>query len=114
MPRSLKFSRGLNKVALRGAATGRVPTSVTDKPTKLGFPVSISAQALSNLRALCNDLVASRSFVERGTHNVSNARRLLAAVRDGATEQQADALFCLAQTEIWLRHAANPPATAAT
>jgi len=113
MPRSLKFSRGLNKVALRGAATGRVPTSVTDKPTKLGFPVSISAQALSNLRALCNDLVASRSFVERGTHNVSNARRLLAVVRDGATEQQADALFCLAQTEIWLRHAANHPVAAA-
>ena len=109
MPRTLKFSRGLNKVALRRAATGRVPTSVTDKPTKLGFPVSIGAHALSGLRVMCSDLVESRSFQERGTYNVGNARRLLAAVRDGASEQQADALFYLAQTEIWLRHATTPP-----
>jgi asparagine synthase (glutamine-hydrolysing) len=114
MPRSLKFSRGLNKVALRRSATGRVPASVTDRPTKLGFPVSTSPRALSELRALCSDLMESRAVAERGIYHVGNARRLLATVRHEATEQQADALFQLAQTEIWLRHASSPPtATAA-
>jgi hypothetical protein len=113
MPRTLKFSRGLNKVALRRTATGRVPSSVTDKPTKFGFPVSISARALADLRTLCGDLVESRAVAERGIYHVGNARRLLAAVRDGATEQQADALFQLAQTEIWLRHASTTETAAA-
>lgn len=109
MPRALKFSRGLNKVALRKAATGRVPASVTRKPTKLGFPVSISARAMSGLRTLCGDLIESRAFAERGTYNLANARRLLAAVEAQATEQEADSLFHLAQTELWLRHISAPP-----
>ena len=103
MPRSLKFARGLNKTGLRRAATGRVPHSVTAKPTKLGFPVSISARALADLRTLCADVIASRAFVERGTYHVGNAQALLTATRQSATVDQADALFQLAQTEIWLR-----------
>jgi asparagine synthase (glutamine-hydrolysing) len=102
MPRALKFARGLNKRGLRKAATGRVPHSVTARPTKLGFPVSISARALADLRTLCADLVASRALVERGIYHVGNAQKLLATTAQGATADQADALFQLAQTEIWL------------
>jgi len=102
MPRALKFARGLNKTGLRRAAMGRVPHSVTARPTKLGFPVSISTRALIDLRTLCADLVASRSFVERGLYHVGNSQKLLAATREGATVDQADALFQLAQTELWL------------
>ena len=92
----------LEERGLRKAATGRVPHSVTARPTKLGFPVSIGARALADLRTLCADLVASRAFVERGIYHVGNAQKLLATTAQGATPNQADALFHLAQTEVWL------------
>ena len=103
MPRPLKFAHGLNKTGLRRAATGRVPSSVTAKPTKLGFPVSISTRALADLRTVSADLISSRAFVERGVYHVGNAQALLTATRQSATVDQTDALFQLAQTEIWLR-----------
>ena len=103
MPRALKFARGLNKTGLRTAATGRVPRSVTARPTKLGFPVSIGTRALADLRTVCADLISSRAFVERGVYHVGNAQALLTATRQSATVDQADALFQLAQTELWLR-----------
>jgi asparagine synthase (glutamine-hydrolysing) len=103
MPSALKFARGLNKAGLRRAATGRVPPSVTARPSKLGFPVSTSARALGELRALCGDLIASRTLVERGIYHVGNAQKLLAATAQGASADQTDALFQLAQTELWLR-----------
>jgi asparagine synthase (glutamine-hydrolysing) len=109
LPRRLKFARGLNKVGLRRAATGRVPDSVVNKRTKLGFPVSIGARALSDLRAFCGDLIGSRSFVERGIYDVDQSRKLLAATGSGATVDQADALFHLAQIETWLRDLASQP-----
>jgi asparagine synthase (glutamine-hydrolysing) len=107
MPRALKFARGLNKVGLRAAATGRVPGSVTSRPVKLGFPVRIGAKGVADLRGLCSDLVASRAFAERGIYNTDNARNLLAASAGGATPAQAEAMFQLAQTELWLRDAAQ-------
>lgn len=111
MPRRLTFARGFNKLGLRRAATGRVPSSVTSKATKLGFPVSIGKRALSDLRALGGDLIGSRSFVERGIYDVDAARKLLAATGNTATVAQADALFHLVQTETWLCDiAAQPPA----
>lgn len=103
MPRALKFARGLNKTGLRKAAAGRVPSSVTSRAAKLGFPVSIGARALKDLRSLSADMIASRAFVERGIYHVGNAQKLLAASAQDATVEQADALFQLAQTEIWLR-----------
>jgi asparagine synthase (glutamine-hydrolysing) len=103
MPRALKFARGWNKTGLRRAAMGRVPPSVSAKPTKLGFPVSVSARALADLRTMCGDLIASRALIERGVYDVGNAQKLLAATQQGATVDQADALFQLTQTEIWLR-----------
>jgi asparagine synthase (glutamine-hydrolysing) len=103
MPSALKFAHGLNKAGLRKAATGRVPPSVTGKPTKLGFPVSTSARALGELRTLCGDLITSRAFAERGIYNVGSAQELLAATAQRASADQTDALFQLAQTELWLR-----------
>jgi len=107
MPHWLKFARGVNKVALRKAATGRIPDSVTSNASKLGFPVSISNKALSDLRALCSDLVASRAFEERGIYNIRSARSLVAVRADEITPAQADAMFRLTQTELWLRDAAR-------
>jgi asparagine synthase (glutamine-hydrolysing) len=103
MPRLLKFARGMNKVALRRAATGRVPASVTSNASKLGFPVSISTKGLSDLRTLGSDLIGSRAFAERGIYNVRNARKLVAVSPEETTPAQADAMFRLTQTELWLR-----------
>jgi asparagine synthase (glutamine-hydrolysing) len=102
MPRALKFARGLNKVGLRRAATGRVPGSVISRTSKLGFPVSAGATSLSDLRTVCADLVESRTFAERGIYNLA-ARSLLAASSRTVTPAQADASK-LAQTELWLCH----------
>jgi asparagine synthase (glutamine-hydrolysing) len=100
MPRKLKYAHGLNKVALRKAATDRVPPSVSSRTSKLGFPVSSSAKAVSDLRSLCGDLVGSRAFAERGIYNIRNARALLA--RDSPASQRFESMFRLAQTELWL------------
>ena len=107
MPRSLKFARGLNKVGLRRAAANRVPQSVSARSTKLGFPVSTSPRALSDLRSLCADLVTSRAFAERGIYNVRHARKLLAANGAETAPRHPDAMFQLAQTELWLRDTAH-------
>jgi asparagine synthase (glutamine-hydrolysing) len=107
MPRSLKFARGLNKVGLRRAAANRVPHSVSAQSAKLGFPVSTSTRAMSDLRSLCADLVTSRAFAERGIYNVRHARKLLATNGTDTALQQADAMFQLAQTELWLRDTAH-------
>jgi hypothetical protein len=109
MPRALKFARGLNKVGLRRAATGRVPGSVISRTSKLGFPVSAGATSLSDLRTVCADLVESRAFAERGIYNLLAARSLLAASSRAVTPAQADAMFKLAQTELWLRATAQGP-----
>jgi len=105
MPRKLKFAGGLNKVGLRKAATNRVPHSVTSRTSKLGFPVSNSAKAVSDLRSLCEDLVGSRAFAERGIYNVGKARELLARSAPGSP--QFESMFKLAQTELWLRDTAH-------
>ena len=107
MPRSLKFARGLNKVGLRRAAANRVPKSVSAQSAKLGFPVSTSTRAMSDLRSLCADLVTSRAFAERGIYNVRHARKLLATNGTDTALQHPDAMFQLAQTELWLRDTAH-------
>ncbi len=99
MPDSLKFSGGINKIALRRVAQGRVPPSVTARIKKLGFPVSGGLRIARQLHRLCTDLTATREFRERGIYDRSAVTRLLE--RDPC-EADVDTLFHLAQTELWL------------
>ena len=99
MPDHLRFARGINKVALRAAATLRVPASVSQQTRKLGFPVAHSERTAQSLQSLCQQLAANQAFRERGIYNHGLVQALLSK-----TPQMADvgALFDLAQTELWL------------
>ena len=102
MPDELKYAGGLNKVALRRVAAPLVPHSVVSRVQKLGFPVSANAGARTRLHALCADLAASRAFKERGIYEQGAVQRLLAGGGPVQGTQYVDALFQLAQTELWL------------
>jgi asparagine synthase (glutamine-hydrolysing) len=99
MPDSLKFSAGLNKRALRRVAARRVPDSVVARSRKLGFPVSDGMATANGLHALCTRLAASPAFAARGIYDLAGVKELLG--RPPRT-QDVDALFQLAQTELWL------------
>jgi asparagine synthase (glutamine-hydrolysing) len=102
MPDELKHAGGLNKVALRRAAAGRIPPSVLAQVDKFGFPVSAGTSTARRLHALCSDLAASREFRERGVFDLPAVERLLKSDRLEHPDH-VDALFYLAQSEIWLR-----------
>ena len=68
MPDRLKFAGGINKVALRRVAAGRVPASVTSRLRKLGFPVG-DTDCRSRLRTLVEPHAHSSAFRERGIYD---------------------------------------------
>ena len=104
MPDSLKFAGGVNKVALRRVAAGRVPASVSSRLRKLGFPVGDTDELARRLRTLVDPLVASRAFRERGAYDHAAVQRLLARPARGA---DVDTLLYLAQSELWLNGLAS-------
>jgi asparagine synthase (glutamine-hydrolysing) len=114
MPAELKHAGGLNKIALRRAALNRVPDSVVSKVEKLGFPVGANNKAQLGLHRLCVDLTATQAFRERGIYDLGAVRRLLAGSGEDLKTEQVDALFHLAQTELWLRDQFQPPAAVAS
>lgn len=99
MPETLKFAGGVNKVALRRVAAGRVPASVTDRVHKFGFPVGDTDAVAARLQGLLAPLVHSRAFRERGIYDHAEVGRLLARPPRAA---DVETLLHLAQTELWL------------
>ena len=114
MPAELKHAGGLNKIALRRVALNRVPDSVVSKVEKLGFPVGANCQAQLGLHRLCLDLAATQAFRERGVYDLGAVQRLLSGAPEGLKPDQVDALFHLAQTELWLRDQFQAPAAVAS
>ena len=112
MPAELKHAGGLNKIALRRAAQNRVPNSVVSKVEKLGFPVGANAKAQRGLQHLCIDLASTQAFRERGVYDLGAVQRLFAGSAESLRSDQVDALFHLAQTELWLRDQFMAPAAA--
>lgn len=99
MPDRLRFANGWNKVALRRAAHGLVPASVSRQVRKLGFPVGYTEATVRGLHTLCLQLAANQAFRERGIYNLAAVQALLA---QPPRTQDLDTLFDLAQTELWL------------
>lgn len=110
MPAELKHAGGLNKIALRRAALNRVPDSVVSKVEKFGFPVGANTKSQLDLHRLCVELSATQAFRERGAYDLGAVRRLLACAAEDLKPDQVDALFHLAQTELWLRDQFQAPA----
>ncbi len=102
MPDALKFAGGVNKIALRRVAAGRIPESVSARKQKFGFPVSTTLRAGAELHEMCLDLLASDGFRERGIYDVAQVRRLLDNF-DVDQPSQVDAVFEIVQVELWLR-----------
>ncbi|MDP1691465.1 MAG: asparagine synthase (glutamine-hydrolyzing) [Burkholderiaceae bacterium] len=110
MPHRLRFAKGVNKVALRQVAARRVPPSVSARAQKYGFPVGHSSATATGLQALCRQLASTRAFRERGIYDPEAVGRLLAGP---AGADDADSLFTLAQTELWLSGLENSRGTTA-
>lgn len=102
MPNELRYSGGINKVALRKVAQGRVPRSVTSRTDKFGFSITTSPEAARNLQGLCRALCETREFRERGIYSLRNVRDFLSSFR-AEDPAHAMAAFQLAQTELWLQ-----------
>ena len=98
MPDRLRFTRGVNKLALRLAAARRVPESVSSRVRKFGFPVGHTPRTAAGLQRLCRDLAATRAFREREVYEPAGVAALLARAPAVADIR---ALFQLAQTELW-------------
>ena len=99
MPESLKFSCGVNKVALRRVAQRRVPASVSSRMQKFGFPVGYGLPTARGLHRLCVGLTATQGFRERGIYDLGAVSKLLSRE---PRERDIDTLFHLAQCELWL------------
>jgi asparagine synthase (glutamine-hydrolysing) len=99
MPDHLKYDSGLNKVALRAVAAARVPPAVSTNARKFGFPVGLRASTATSLQTLCRELASTRAFRERGVYDMRSVELMLARP---ATPHDSEALFDLAQTELWL------------
>ena len=113
MPDELKHAGGLNKIALRRAALKRVPDSVVSRVEKLGFPVGANTETQLGLRRMCVELAATQAFRERGVYDLGAVRQLLSRPAKDLKSEQVDALFHLAQTELWLRDEFHTPAAGA-
>lgn len=106
MPERLKFSGGLNKVALRAVAGRRVPQAVVSRVRKFGFPVGHRDSTAAQLQGLCRDLASTAQFRGRGLYQQGAVSALLARP---AAAADTDALFDLAQVELWLRGLEEAP-----
>jgi asparagine synthase (glutamine-hydrolysing) len=103
MPDRLKFSGGINKIALRKVAERRIPPSVSARTQKFGFPVAVRGGSGDSLGKLCSDLVNSREFAERGIYSMPKIRELMSGSRSSGAGADASAKFQLVQMELWLR-----------
>jgi asparagine synthase (glutamine-hydrolysing) len=99
LPDELRFSGGINKLALRQVARRRVPASVTARTRKFGFPVGHAISTARGLHRLCTGLAATAGFRERGIYDAAAVAALL---RREPCVTDVDTLFQLAQTELWL------------
>lgn len=113
MPNHLKYSGGLNKVALRRVADGRIPQPISSRTQKFGFPVSASARIAGKFHTLGRELAGSQEFRERGIYCLPAVDALTRDFRaDDPT--QVTSMFQLVQTELWLRSLrvprSDPPA----
>ncbi|MBK6599474.1 MAG: asparagine synthase (glutamine-hydrolyzing) [Proteobacteria bacterium] len=102
IPGHLKYSGGLNKVALRRVAAGRIPAEISARVQKFGFPVSASQPIAYKLHTLGRELITSQEFRERGIYAMQAVENL---IRDFHPNDptHVSSVFHLIQTELWLR-----------
>ena len=102
LPDDWKMRGPWNKFVLREAMAGRIPENVRTRPDKMGFPVPARKWFAGQLFEPVVDLLTSRSAVESGRYRMDAVRRDIDRHRRGEADF-SDALFGMAQFELWLR-----------
>ena len=108
LPPSLRIRHGRGKHLLREVARRWLPAEVLDKP-KQGFAIPLDAWFRGPLRALAEDVLASRAFRERGLVRPEAARRILDAHLAGQAAH-GETLWLVLSLELWARRFLDAPA----
>jgi asparagine synthase (glutamine-hydrolysing) len=101
LPTAMRVKAGRGKHLLRRAAARWLPPEVLRKP-KQGFGIPLGAWFRGPLAPLAGDLLASRSFRERGLIRPAMAQRLLANHLAGGADH-GEELWLIVSLELWAR-----------
>jgi asparagine synthetase B (glutamine-hydrolysing) len=96
---------GETKRALRAALEGRIPEAVRTNRRKRGFPTPFHRAATGAGRDLCEAVLSSAAFRERGWWDVAACRALL----DARRPDHDRALFSILLHEAWARRFLDAP-----
>jgi len=101
LPETLKLRDGASKYLLKEAARDLLPPSCLQK-RKQGFGIPLAQWFREDLRELMFDLLASRSFRERGMFNVAGTLRCFERHIAG-DHDYSEQLWLLLNFELWAR-----------
>jgi asparagine synthase (glutamine-hydrolysing) len=101
LPRDMRVRNRRGKHLLRRAAARWLPPAVLEKP-KQGFAIPLGEWFRKPLRPLAADIIASRSFRERGLIEPRAAQRYLDDHLAGAADH-GELLWLILSLELWAR-----------
>ncbi len=101
LPRELRVRQRRGKHLLRRVASRWLPSDVLRKP-KQGFGIPLGQWFRGPLRELASDLIASRSFRDRGLIDPAGAERFLSNHLAGAADH-GEVLWLILCLELWSR-----------
>jgi asparagine synthase (glutamine-hydrolysing) len=108
VPGSLKISKGVTKILLRDAMRGILPEETRSRVKKTGWNAPAHIWFSGAGKSQLEDLVHSRSFIERGIYDAAEVQRLVREhdeiVRTGVARENHMMFFWqLVNLELWLR-----------
>ncbi|HET8587093.1 MAG TPA: asparagine synthase (glutamine-hydrolyzing) [Candidatus Limnocylindria bacterium] len=109
LPPELKVSGATSKVVLRRAMAPYLPDSVRRRRDKIGYAPPQADWLRGPLRELADDTFASERFADRPWTDVTHAREVWQAFRDGDPAPEAEVARALS-LELWARAFLDPSA----
>jgi asparagine synthase (glutamine-hydrolysing) len=110
LPTRMKLRDGTGKVLLKQVARQLLPADLLDKP-KQGFAIPLAQWLRGPLRERLQDVLASRSFRERGLFHLSGVRRCVESHLAGRHDF-SELLWLVLNYETWARRFLDQPAAA--
>ena len=101
LPESMRIRDGRGKYLLRKVAERWLPRELLAKP-KQGFAIPLARWFRGELRDLAEDVIASRTFRERGLMNADVAQDILRVHLAGAADH-GEILWSIVSMELWAR-----------
>jgi asparagine synthase (glutamine-hydrolysing) len=98
MPPTARFKGGDTKRVLREAVKHLVPSEISDRKDKMGFPVPLAEWFHGELRDFVCDVLLSSRARQRGLYRMDGVERLLH--KEQKFGRQLWGLLCL---ELWFR-----------